>query len=676
MADTLDTVNVTTGRANSGAVGARFKSTPVAPAVRQLKLPETMLKDIAGYYSEQLNAAHAARGEMERRWQEWDRQWEAMPRLAQKDFPWKGASNLELPLAAIIGMTIYSRLLNTLFAYEPFFVMKTEIKDLIEDVKGLEEFLEAVKETELKLFDNISSLLMTTVRMGTGFLKTTYERQKSKFWTYDEDGGLVEKEFTNYDGPCIRPVAIENFIVPRFNVESIQDQPWVAERHPLDRAQMIDLGARLGFDTEELLRVGPSTLTDEGARNESRDRHEGVSQSSAGQSETWPNDIYEIWGRYDINGDRREEDIVVFMGKDSAKPLGVYGMWYFDKKRPYTKFVYERREHRFYGVGVGSMLERLQDAISTVHNQRIDNATLANTRVWVARRSSGLKPGESVWPGRTIMANNPREDIVALQAGEVYPSSVANETNLRDYVERRTAVSEFSMGRESPIMGTRATATSTLSIMAEGNKRFDLAMKEVRDSLGEVAVQILSRYHQYKPTGKIYYIIGANSEKVQRVLNFPPDFVTELINVQVSASTAAVNKEIEKQNRITLFTLLSQFYDKMFTLIKLVNDPMSAQMPGLRELAGHAGRAGVKLSETILKDFDIKNPDAYLPTIEALVGMFQQQAQPQADPMAAIAQGGMNVGGQVDPQNSGGGIPGPGAADGLPPELAGAFGVS
>lgn len=645
--------NITTGTPNpKGESRPKFEKLPVVPIAEPIKLDEATQQFVSNYFGQQIEEATSNRAEMEREWIEWDRQWEAQPREKVKLFPWKNASNLELPVAAIVGMTVYSRLLNTIFAQTPFYSLTTENADLVGPIRELSDYLEWAKENELKVFDNLSPFLMNTVRMGTGHLKIPYVKDIKKIWTYDRTGKPVQKDVVCHDGPALQAVAINNMLVPRFDIEGIQAQPWIAERHRMTFGEIKHYEALKWFKDVDRMETAFATQQ---TREIERDRLEGVRELMYKQ----PYDVWEIWARFDINNDSREEEILLFFEPLTRSILGCYYNYYFDYQRPYVKAVYERREGRYYGIGIGRMCSQMQDGISTIHNQRIDNATIANARVWKTRRGSQIQDGD-IWPGKVFKLGDPANDLIPAEMGEVYPSALTNETTLRDYVERRSAVSEFAMGRESSIMGSKATATSTLAIIQEGNKRFDLALKEVRTALGEAGSMIISRYHQYRPDARMYQVLGARAEDATRLFSFPPDFVTNAIKVQISAATAATNREIEKQNRITLFSLMREFFQDVFQLAEVIANPQLP--PAMKELAVAAGKTAEQLARQILHDFDIKDPDNFVPSVERiLAGAAAEEMRRTAD-AAAAATAAQGLG--QPPGAATGGVPGAnGAAD-------------
>src|SRR5690606_3910958 len=119
------------------------------------------------------------------------------------------------------------------------------------------------------------------------------------------------------------------------------------------------------------------------------------------------------------------------------------------------------------GIGVAKQVEQFQAEATTIHRQRLDNATLANMAQIVIKKGSGYGPGEPIFPGKMWFVQEVQNDIKEFKLSEVYPSSYANEQAIIGYFEKRTGVNEVILGL--PQEGTPGTATSDLARLAEGN---------------------------------------------------------------------------------------------------------------------------------------------------------------------------------------------------------------
>jgi len=127
-------------------------------------------------------------------------------------------------------------------------------------------------------------------------------------------------------------------------------------------------------------------------------------------------------------------------------------------------------------------------------------------------------------------------------------------------------------------------------------------------------------------------------------LNLPDDFIADGIGIELSASTATINKEIEKQGLITVMGLVTQYYQQLMSIGQLA---MQAPPP-LQALAMKMVQGSSYFMERIVQAFDVKDIDAVLPLamLEEQMNAGQQGGgPPQVPPGGGAANG--SVGGAM-----------------------------
>src|SRR5690606_10476646 len=152
------------------------------------------------------------------------------------------------------------------------------------------------------------------------------------------------------------------------------------------------------------------------------------------------------WISFDVNADGWDEEIVVDYHKPSRTFLSVRYNWYDDLHRPYHFGNYLNVEGIWPGIGVCKQVEQFQAEATTIHRQRLDNATLANMSQIVLKKGIGYGAGEPIFPGKMWFVNDVQNDIKEFKLSEVYPSSYANEQAIVSYFEQRTGVNEVILG--------------------------------------------------------------------------------------------------------------------------------------------------------------------------------------------------------------------------------------
>src|SRR4029077_12085181 len=86
-------------------------------------------------------------------------------------FPWDGAANLVVPLVGITVDSIVARIINTIFAVQPFWSAGALIKDLEPVVHPLQDFMEWSRVNELDMYAQTRSWIVEVVKHGWGYLK-------------------------------------------------------------------------------------------------------------------------------------------------------------------------------------------------------------------------------------------------------------------------------------------------------------------------------------------------------------------------------------------------------------------------------------------------------------------------------------------------------------------------
>ena len=81
----------------------------------------------------------------------WQNQYRAQPASEEKNFPFKRAANVVIPLTAIAVEAVHARLINTVFSVEPFWSIRPRSQRWVEGAKPIEEWLPADDEQRAPL---------------------------------------------------------------------------------------------------------------------------------------------------------------------------------------------------------------------------------------------------------------------------------------------------------------------------------------------------------------------------------------------------------------------------------------------------------------------------------------------------------------------------------------------
>ena len=102
------------------------------------------------------------------------------------------------------------------------------------------------------------------------------------------------------------------------------------------------------------------------------------------------------------------------------------------------------------------------------------------------------------------------------------------------------------------------------------------------------------------------------------------DEIEEALGISVTATSAQVNKEVEKQSFIGMLQISQQIYQALVQTAL-----MMAQVPDqlVQETAKAAFASGVDILAQLFERFDVKNPQEHLGNLEAISSAMMTQGQ-------------------------------------------------
>lgn len=255
--------------------------------------------------------------------------------------------------------------------------------------------------------------------------------------------------------------------------------------------------------------------------------------------------------------------------------------------------------------------------------------------MFIAKKDSGIEEVPKLYSGRTFFVDNPDKDFKPFSAAEVYPSTLSERQNLFGLAEKRTGVSDYLTGRESPIVGSRATATSTVALIQEGTRRVEEVLENVRVGFSEIMENCIYIWIQYGLDGLDDLVFG--SDEIAGQLKSFFDEVDEqnvhgALTFDLSATDAANNKSIQQQVQLAIIQTMMTYLDKLVQAGQLAISAAQTQ-PQLTGLIGEVMDAARKMFRDLLTKYDVRNPEEYLPDLEKFLNAAANgQGGPQVAP--------------------------------------------
>lgn len=176
--------------------------------------------------------------------------------------------------------------------------------------------------------------------------------------------------------------------------------------------------------------------------------------------------LWEVFHWHDIDNDGLQDRVHTWLHPKSNTKCTSHAYAYPFHAWPFVKYDFEKTHRRFHSPrGISFMLADLQREMSTQHNQRIDGMTLRNSPCYQVPVSAGFKSRNfRAIPG-TVIHTNPGIQIVPLvQDRGAFPEQVREEQNLRAIGEQYVGI--FDTALTSPTSQTSArTATEVNAVM-------------------------------------------------------------------------------------------------------------------------------------------------------------------------------------------------------------------
>lgn len=456
-----------------------------------------------------------------------------------KDFPWRGSSNLHVPLIEIHISILHSVASSTMLEMEPIWYVKPIQDGVPEDVDtDIEKFLHAISKIEMKVDQVLSDIFWNAYRDGTatGVLDwvTEYGKQyDTRTFTTVEDfqeaypsaqaAGLSDQEYQSYMAELIEEGEVsllEEQILQTYNgarlrVVELKDYIIIPTTSPdADYAMFVgdafterkDYFRRMSkndgwFNVEEtkvaVAYAGLTAAPDAVAA--SQDSIEGIGRSRM----TTPDELVGLQGilKYDLDNDGIEEKFLVVFHPDTSALLRFERFPYWHNRCNWITWRFKKRPKRHLGQSVPDQLIDINDEVDTQHNQRVDSRTITLVPSFLKLDTADFDPtrkDQKFFPGVTFKVMNFNQvkqfDIKQTDMGQ----SMQEESNLFQIADQRTGASQLRSGTQTK-QDPRSPAKKVALLLQQSGTRIDDHMRELRYGTEELGYQILELYYQFSP---------------------------------------------------------------------------------------------------------------------------------------------------------------------------------
>ena len=388
---------------------------------------------------------------------------------------------------------------------------------------------------------------------------------------YELDDGKLEAELiynvVAHDGPIVEILDFEDVVFP---LRSANLQP-PSPANPLGAPYVVRLcvedldsikrhkknGAYDLLTDEDFDKIVASQSSIGTGQPEERSKEQKDTPDQTGflDSKRTDRQVVEWYGRWDIDDDGYDEDVIFWVTRDSKVLLRARVLTEVYPGVPATRPIesdsFVPVPNRVYGMGLLEMLESFQDSMQALLNQHIDWGTIVNTPWFFYRASSGMKPEViNPAPGEGIALDNPQQDVhfpTFAQRGDAF--TINTMTMLQQFVERVTMLSDVQFGRvPAGKASALRTAGTTMNLLAQGDVRSEQILRRLFHLLGRI-YKFMHRLNQkFLPDKKEVRVFGVPEQSQDAYLTVKPDDIKADVDFEFKASLLNTNKQVLAQS--------------------------------------------------------------------------------------------------------------------------------
>ena len=366
---------------------------------------------------------------------------------------------------------------------------------------------------------------------------------------------FTEREEVVRDRPVVRLLDVEDVVVNSDCPFDLQDADHLFHRYWLTREQIqaqIRLGVFSATKAEEAildsLDEEPKTAGDDETTGDLRRTRETITGALETDREGDPEaiELIDAYLPHDINDDGLDEDCLVtvvvkrpdlILRRVRREAIYRHGML------PFTLFGLFPVGNSIWHLGLPQMVDGLQTEFNVIHNQMVDAGQLSNLNYgWYVPGLGLPKERIPIEPGYLIPVDNINAVKMADPARWT-PWGERQLENLWAMFERRTKISDLTIGRISESQGASRTATGVQQLTTQQSAGFDILIRRVQESWRQLLLQILALYRQYLPPGKQKRVLGTLGQP--EVLVSREDLIGDM-DLIFSGNALSTDREIER----------------------------------------------------------------------------------------------------------------------------------
>lgn len=506
--------------------------------------------------------------------------WGDDPKKSPKDSPWEGASDVGIPIDAFTIEGLLPRFLKVCYGSKPIAWIRGTGQSDVPKAPIVQEALNYQLTRMIKIYRRMKLIFKTVIIEGDGYAKCVWEKQTRPFnhivrylqdpitqeIRFDAQGknvevkedyipqpnpetGLadivvkdeVQEEKTIYEGPMIYGRTIKELVIPK-NADSpdIEEWDWVCDTYE----KTFDWLARNEGDIKEGKFKNVDKIFEE-VIGKSADHNKAMRT---------PIKIFEWYGKYDINNDNKDEEIIAFVCPKYKILLG----WMLSPfpVRPFFHYQIIPMEGKPFGKGVPEFLIGMRDMVDAVFNQMIDRGSITNNPPIIVPpdHEDELNP---FGPGVKWKTENTATYRV-LELPKSEQMEFAKINFLLGMVQKLFGVMDYAVADTGGLAGNR-TASGIASVIGEGNIKFDDMIRALQDINEDLYEFIVSLNADNLDDDFIYQL---TEQKENPFKSIQKSYWAGNYDFESAGNSININRGIEQNNALLSYNTVTQSYGK------------------------------------------------------------------------------------------------------------------
>lgn len=213
-----------------------------------------------------------------------------------------------------------------------------------------------------------------------------------------------------------------------------------------------------------------------------------------------------------------------------------------------------------FGIGIGEILESLQEELNTGRNQRTDNINFMLNKILKVRKGvySDVQAAFENKPGK-IWEVERMDDAEWMRNPEINSSAFQAEESVKQDAQNAVGVNDYNMGSSNSKLSDTATGITIIS--EQSASRFKLAIQTFGVSVGELGQQWNALNAQFVP-GEMTISVSGNpavNDGAEAQVTVTPEDLAGNYKFSVLEAISAPDKRANTENKKAIYAEMKTF---------------------------------------------------------------------------------------------------------------------